>query len=112
MLLALFIPLMNGSGYYVLFSYMPTFLKSKQIGFSTGTALLVTAASLVAISIAIPFMGKLSDRVGRKRVIAGAAIAMAIAGHSLLRPDRHRQRRASPSSAPASWPSSSRATPR
>ena len=27
MLLALFIPLMNGSGYYVLFSYMPTFLK-------------------------------------------------------------------------------------
>ena len=80
MLLALFIPLMNGSGYYVLFSYMPTFLKSQQIGFDTGTALLVTAASLVAISIAIPIMGKLSDRVGRKRVIAGAAIAMAIAG--------------------------------
>jgi MFS transporter, MHS family, proline/betaine transporter len=80
MLLALFIPLMNGSGYYVLFSYMPTFLASKQIGFSTGTALLVTATSLVAISIAIPFMGKLSDRVGRKRVIAGAAIAMAVAG--------------------------------
>ena len=80
MLLALFIPLMNGSGYYVLFSYMPTFLKSQQIGFDTGTALLVTAASLVVISIAIPIMGKLSDRVGRKRVIAGAAIAMAIAG--------------------------------
>jgi MFS transporter, MHS family, proline/betaine transporter len=80
MLLALFIPLMNGSGYYVLFSYMPTFLKSKQIGFSTGTALLVTAVSLVVISIAIPIMGRLSDRVGRKRVIAGSAIAMAVAG--------------------------------
>jgi MFS transporter, MHS family, proline/betaine transporter len=80
MLLALFIPLMNGSGYYVLFSYMPTFLKSKEIGFSTGTALLVTATSLVVISIAIPFMGKLSDRIGRKRVIAGSAIAMAVAG--------------------------------
>lgn len=78
MLLALFIPLMNGSGYYVLFSYMPTFLKGDNIGFSTGTALLVTAASLVAICIAIPFMGALSDRVGRKKVIAGAAIAMAI----------------------------------
>lgn len=80
MLLALFIPLMNGSGYYVLFSYMPTFLKSEQIGFSTGTALLVTATSLVAICIAIPVMGWLSDRIGRKRVIAGAAIAMAVAG--------------------------------
>ena len=57
MLLALFIPLMNGSGYYVLFSYMPTFLKSKQIGFSTGTALLVTATSLVAISHRHPVHG-------------------------------------------------------
>lgn len=79
LLLALTIPLMNQSGYYVLFSYMPTFLKGTTIGFSTGTALLVTAASLVVISIAIPFMGALSDRLGRKRVIAGAAIAMAIA---------------------------------
>jgi MFS transporter, MHS family, proline/betaine transporter len=78
MLLALFIPLMNGAGYYVLFSYMPTFLKGDTIGFSTGTALLVTAASLVAICIAIPFMGALSDRLGRKKVIAGAAIAMAV----------------------------------
>lgn len=78
MLLALFVPLMNGAGYYVLFSYMPTFLKGDKIGFPTGTALLVTATSLVAISIAIPFMGALSDRVGRKKVIAGAAIAMAI----------------------------------
>ncbi|MEV5833397.1 MFS transporter [Nocardia sp. NPDC052112] len=78
MLLALFIPLMNGSGYYVLFSYMPTFLKGDKIGFSTGTALIVTAASLVAISIAIPFMGALSDKLGRKKVIAGAAITMAI----------------------------------
>ncbi len=79
LLLALTIPLMNQSGYYVLFSYMPTFLKGKDIGFDTGTALLVTAASLVVIAIAIPFMGALSDRLGRKTVIAGAAIAMAVA---------------------------------
>ncbi len=78
MLLALFIPLMNGSGYYVLFSYMPTFLHGKRIGFSAGTALAVTAASLVAISLAIPVMGALSDRFGRKAVIAWAAVAMAI----------------------------------
>lgn len=79
LLLALTIPLMNQSGYYVLFSYMPTFLKGETIGYDTGTALLVTAASLVAISIAIPIMGKLSDRAGRKAVIAGSAVAMAIA---------------------------------
>ncbi|MER6991357.1 MFS transporter [Saccharopolyspora hirsuta] len=79
MWLALLIPLMNGSGYYVLFAYMPTFM-STELKFSTVDGLLVTAASLVAISVAIPFMGALSDRIGRKRVIAGAAVAMAIAG--------------------------------
>ncbi|GAB3970544.1 MFS transporter [Actinoallomurus acanthiterrae] len=79
MLLALFIPLMNGSGYYVLFTFMPTFM-SGNLHFSKVQGLLVTATSLVAISIAIPYMGRLSDRVGRKKVIAGAAIAMAIAG--------------------------------
>jgi len=80
LLLALFVPLMNGAGYYVLFSYMPTFLKSKAINFSIGDALLVTACSLVAVCIAIPFMGSLSDRVGRKKVIAWSAVAMAVLG--------------------------------
>ncbi len=78
LVLALFVPLMNGSGYYVLFSYMPTFLKSKTIGFSISTALAVTACSLVAICIAIPFMGALSDRLGRKKVLMGAAVGMMI----------------------------------
>src|SRR5699024_5117566 len=40
--------------------------------------LMVTAASLVAICIAIPFMGALSDVIGRKKVMAASAIAMAI----------------------------------
>jgi MHS family proline/betaine transporter-like MFS transporter len=78
MLYALFIPLMNGSGYYVLFSFMPSFLQGEKVGFDIGTSLLVTGSSLVAICIAIPFMGALSDRIGRKRVIAGAAVAMAV----------------------------------
>ncbi|HJA03456.1 MAG: MFS transporter [Candidatus Microbacterium stercoravium] len=78
MLLALLIPLMNASGYYVLFSFMPTFLEGEQVGFDIGTALLVTGSSLVAICAAIPVMGWLSDKIGRKRVIAGAAIAMVI----------------------------------
>jgi MHS family proline/betaine transporter-like MFS transporter len=78
MLLAFIIPLMNGSGYYVLFSYMPTLLKGSGVGFDSSNALLVTAFSLVAICIAIPLAGKLSDRIGRKKVLAGAAIGMMI----------------------------------
>ncbi|HEY5877598.1 MAG TPA: MFS transporter [Nakamurella sp.] len=78
LLLAFIIPLMNGSGYYVLFSYMPTLLKGDNVGFTAANALLVTACSLVVICIAIPLAGRLSDRIGRKKVLAGAAIAMAI----------------------------------
>ncbi|MGK3647136.1 MFS transporter [Pseudarthrobacter enclensis] len=79
MLLALFIPLMNGAGYYVLFSYMPAFMTSS-LKFPVAQGLLVTGASLVAICIAIPFAGRLSDRLGRKKVLIGASIGMAIAG--------------------------------
>jgi MFS transporter, MHS family, proline/betaine transporter len=79
MLLAVFLPLMNGSGYYVLFTYMPTYMKSS-LGFTVVQGLLVTAAALVAISIAIPFMGSWSDRIGRKRVMQYAAVGMAVAG--------------------------------
>ncbi|WP_326692100.1 MULTISPECIES: MFS transporter [unclassified Streptomyces] len=79
MLLALFIPLMNGSGYYVLFTFMPTFM-TNTLNFSTLEGLLVTATSLVGICLAIPYAGHLSDRIGRKKVIAGAAVAMAILG--------------------------------
>jgi MFS transporter, MHS family, proline/betaine transporter len=79
MLLAVFLPLMNGSGYYVLFSYMPTFMKSS-LGFTIVQGLLVTAAALVAICIAIPYMGSWSDRIGRKRVMQYAAVGMAVAG--------------------------------
>ncbi|GAB3399047.1 MFS transporter [Amycolatopsis echigonensis] len=78
-LLALFIPLLNGAGYYVLFTYMPTFM-SKILHFSSVQGLLVTAVALVSISIAIPFAGALSDRIGRKKVIAGSAAAMAVLG--------------------------------
>jgi MHS family proline/betaine transporter-like MFS transporter len=70
---------MNSSGYYVLFTYMPTFMSS-ELHFSSAQGLLVTSASLLVISVAIPFMGALSDKLGRKTVLIGAAIAMAVAG--------------------------------
>nr|WSZ99734.1 MFS transporter [Streptomyces sp. NBC_00857] len=79
-LLATLIPLLNGSGYYVLFSYMPTYLSS-ELHFSVVQGLIVTACSLVAITIAIPYAGRLSDRLGRRTVIAGSALIMAVLGY-------------------------------
>ncbi|WP_240629779.1 MFS transporter [Specibacter cremeus] len=78
--LTIFLPALNGPGYYLLFAYMPTYLKTslgRDHNFSMLQALIVTACSLVAIIIAIPLMARLSDRIGRKPVLAISSIAMA-----------------------------------
>ncbi|TLS42344.1 MFS transporter [Streptomyces montanus] len=78
--LAIALPALNGPGYYIVFVYMPTYL-STELEFTPSNALLVTAAGLLAISVTIPFMARLSDRLGRKPVLAGSALAMAILGY-------------------------------
>ncbi|MFT4219685.1 MAG: MFS transporter [Microbacterium sp.] len=79
--ITIFLPALNGPGYYLLFIYMPTYLKTslgEERNFSSLQALWVTAISLVAISIAIPFAARLSDRFGRKVLLAFSSVAMAI----------------------------------
>ena len=78
--LTIFLPAVNGPGYYLLFAYMPTYLKTS-LGANNFTmlgALVVTAASLVAIIIAIPIMARLSDRYGRKPILAWSAVGTAV----------------------------------
>ncbi|GMA29823.1 MFS transporter [Arenivirga flava] len=81
--LTIFLPALNGPGYYLLFAYMPTYLKTSlgENSFSLVDALVVTACSLVAIIIAIPLMARLSDRIGRKPVLIISAVAVAIAAY-------------------------------
>jgi MHS family proline/betaine transporter-like MFS transporter len=85
--LTIFLPALNGPGYYLLFVYMPTYLKTSlgdDHNFSMLRALTVTAFSLVAIAICIPFMARLSDRVGRKPVLAFSAVAMAVVSYPMF----------------------------
>ncbi|MFB7893656.1 MFS transporter [Microbacterium sp. NPDC056044] len=82
--LAIFLPALNGPGYYLLFAYMPTYLKTslgEGHNFTMLQALVVTACSLVAIVIAIPLMARLSDAIGRKKVLAASAVAVAVAAY-------------------------------
>ncbi|MFI0822020.1 MFS transporter [Streptomyces sp. NPDC021098] len=85
--LTIFLPALNGPGYYLLFVYMPTYLKSSlgEHNFSMLRALTVTAFSLVAIVICIPLMARLSDRIGRKPVLAGSAVASAAVSYPMFR---------------------------
>lgn len=85
--LTIFLPALNGPGYYLLFVYMPTYLKTSlgNHNFSMLRALMVTAFSLVAIAICIPLMARLSDRIGRKPVLAYSAVAMALVSYPMFR---------------------------
>lgn len=77
LLRALTIPLLNSSGYYVLFVYMPTYLTTS-LGFTAGHSLALTATALVTLIVCMPFTARLSDRIGRRRVLIGSAIGMAL----------------------------------
>lgn len=85
--LTIFLPALNGPGYYLLFVYMPTYLKTslgKGLNFSMLQALTVTAFSLIAIVVCIPLMARLSDRLGRKPVLIGSAVAMAVVSYPMF----------------------------
>ena len=79
MLLTILLPLFNSSGYFVLFIYMPSFMSS-QLEFESTQALSITGLALL---IGTPFSllaGRLSDRFGRRPLLAGSSFAMVVLG--------------------------------
>lgn len=76
--LALFIPLLNNIGYYVLFNYLPTYLKN-MTGLTPGQTFAITSVGLLTTIIAIPFAAALADRIGRKPVLITSSLTMALA---------------------------------
>lgn len=71
------LPLLNSVGYYAVFNYLPTYL-SKQLDFSTTESFTITSIGLLALIVTIPLAAALSDKLGRKPVMVGASIAMAV----------------------------------
>lgn len=60
--------------YYVGITYVPTFLSSSHI-LAEGRSLGMSSIAAVAVILVTPLAGALSDRVGRKPVLLGLAIA-------------------------------------
>ncbi len=86
-LLVVLLPAVNGPGYYLLFAYMPTYLKTSlgaERNFSMQQALLVNVVGLIAVVICIPIMARLSDRIGRKPVLVISAVAMAVLSYPMF----------------------------
>lgn len=60
-------------GFYIILTYMPTYLFNN-LGFDRTTAFLATAITLLVEMACIPFVGSLSDRVGRKPLLIGSCV--------------------------------------
>jgi MHS family proline/betaine transporter-like MFS transporter len=63
--------------YYVMLTYLPTFTQ-KYAGLSPTAALWSNTVALVVLAAAIPVMGALSDRIGRKKLLLTCCLGFVV----------------------------------
>ncbi|WP_248171554.1 MULTISPECIES: MFS transporter [unclassified Microbacterium] len=71
---------------YALTSYMPTYLE-QEVGVSNLAAAVATVPVLIVMSACLPFIGKLSDRIGRRPVYmiaAGSTIVLMVPAFAIM----------------------------
>lgn len=66
----------EGTTLYALTSYTPTYLE-EEVGISTLSAAMATVPVLVIMSLSLPYVGRLSDRIGRKKTY-GIAVGLTL----------------------------------
>ncbi|WP_370331281.1 MFS transporter [Mycolicibacterium hippocampi] len=70
-------------GYYVVFTFLPNYFISTLNFSKTDAFLSITLASLVALGLILP-LAVLSDRIGRRPLLIGGAVAFAVLGYPLF----------------------------
>lgn len=77
LLIAFGVTCLNAVGFYLILSYMPTYL-SEHLNVNETDAFIIEAITLACYIVFIFGMGALSDRFGRKRVLIAASVCFAI----------------------------------
>jgi len=71
------------TAYYIFLSYMPTFLQ-QHVGLDRTQALWSNSLALMALVVAVPMAGALSDRVGRKPLLLASCAAFVLLPYPLF----------------------------
>lgn len=82
-----FISALVGVWYYVFASYLPAYLSGR--GMNPQSSFLASTAAIVIVTITLPFLGRLSDRVGRRKFLVAFAALCTLSAmplFSLLQP--------------------------
>ncbi len=69
--------------YYIMLSYMPTFL-TQHVGLTQAQALTSNSVALVVLVVATPCFGWFSDRVGRRPLLLACCIGFAVLAYPLF----------------------------
>ena len=69
--------------YYILLTYMPTYV-SETLGLPLTQALLSNAIGLVVLMVLIPFTAAISDRIGRKPLLIASSALLALLTYPLF----------------------------
>lgn len=64
-------------GFYLLVGYTVTYLQVV-VGLSREQSLLANSVALLAFTVLLPLLGRVSDSVGRKPMLVGGAVALAV----------------------------------
>ena len=69
--------------FYIFLAYLPSFAQ-KQLGMSSSEALWANTVGIIVYTLVLPLMGLLSDRVGRRPVLAAGCLAFALLSYPLF----------------------------
>ena len=82
-LIAFGITLHNTVGYYAVLIYLTTWL-TNIVKMPRGTALWIGTACLLAFVVAVPFMGALSDRIGRRPLFIASCVGYIVLAYPMF----------------------------
>jgi MFS transporter, MHS family, proline/betaine transporter len=75
--------IIQNAGFYIVLTYMPTYF-SEELGFTSTSSSLSSVATLLVAMALIPPLGALSDRIGRKPLLAASCVGFALLSYPLF----------------------------